>query len=768
MKYLLPVLALSLATAMAHAQDRPQLAESEAAKYRVAAYLAQGPAPWQPGPLATGKPHFIVAQDGSGTHRTLQAALDALPASGPRQLIEIRPGVYREQVCLRGKAPMTIYGSGPGPEAVVIVAGHYSGEAKPVGAPANPCAPNLAAGNYGTAGSASVAIFSDDVQLARLTIANDAMDRVNLDQGYPPMANNAGGAQAVALMTEGDRIQLQDVRLIGHQDTFYVRVAGRVHVLESFINGDVDFIFGSAVLVIENSTIESRAGRRAAGQGGPVLAPSTPPEQPLGFLIINSRFTAEPGLNPGAAALGRAWDAGVPHGTYKPGVSPNGQALVRDSEIGPHIGPWAASTSRRPFSASGEQANRLSEYRNTADISRRTLGPRDGWAAAEGGTQGGAQALPEHVFTVSNRAELVAALALGHRPKIIRVRGRIDVNVDDAGRPLGYEDYRDKAFDFESYLKAYDPATWGRQPLTGPLEEARIRSVKAQAARILIRVPSNTTLVGIGRDAGIVNGGLFLDKVDNIIIRNLHFADAYDFFPAWDPKDNEQGEWNSEYDALTLRGATHVWVDHCTFDDGTRPDQTARVALGRRMQHHDGLLDITNQSNFVTVSWNHFRHHDKTHLVGGSDGHKSDEGRLKTTFHHNLWEQVKERTPRVRYGEVHLYNNLFVGRSDVPYAYGYSLGVGLGSKIFSERNVWELPADVGAGGIGRLLKGRAFFDRESLLNGQPVDLLAALRAANPGTEISNDVGWQPSLFEPLDAAAEVAVKVRVGAGAGRW
>jgi len=361
---------LSLLMAMsslALAQERPQLPEADADRYTVAAYLAQGPAPWQPAPLAIGQPHFIVAQDGSGTHRTLQAALDAVPARGPRQLIEVRPGTYREQVCARGKAPMTIYGSGPTPSAVLIVAGHYNGEAKPIGTPANACTPNLPAATYGTAGSASVAIFSDDVQLSRLTIANDAMDKVSLDQGYPAMASNSGGAQAVALMIEGDRIQLQDVRLIGHQDTFYVRGPGRVHVRDSFISGDVDFIFGNATLVIEASTIESRAGRRAAGQGGPVLAPSTPPGQRLGFLVIHSRWTAEPGLEAVAAPLGRAWDAGVPRGGYQAGLSPNGQALVRESRLGPHLGPWAPSTSRRPFSADGEQANRLHEYRNKAE-----------------------------------------------------------------------------------------------------------------------------------------------------------------------------------------------------------------------------------------------------------------------------------------------------------------------------------------------------------------------------------------------------------------
>ena len=89
-------------------------------------------------------------------------------------------------------------------------------------------------------------------------------------------------------------------------------------------------------------------------------------------------------------------------------------------------------------------------------------------------------------------------------------------------------------------------------------------------------------------------------------------------------------------------------VDHCSFDDGPRPDAAERELLGRRMQRHDGLLDITQQSDHVTVSWNHFSHHDKTTLVGSSDRQTLDEGRLRVSFHHNLWEKTKERSPRVR------------------------------------------------------------------------------------------------------------------------
>jgi pectate lyase/pectin methylesterase-like acyl-CoA thioesterase len=761
-----------------HGQARPQLGDAEAARHQVTDYLAQGPTPWAPAPLGDGRawrPDFVVARDGSGTHLSVQSALDAVPARArgdKRVYIHVKPGNYREQVCARDKAPITLYGDAADPAAAVIAAGHYNAETKRPGIDsANPCDPALAASSFGTAGSATAAFFSDDLQLAHLTIANDSVAQVRDGVGYPAGAGESGGAQGVALMTQGDRVQLENVQLLGHQDTFYARAgrgAARVFVQRSLIAGDVDFIFGNATLVLDNCTVLSRAGRRKPGNGGHVLAPSTAADTRLGFLVTRSRFIAEPGVPDASISLGRAWDLGVPHGRWQAGVSPNGQALVRDSSLGAHLAPWGASTSRRPFDPAN---HRLTEYRNTTvtaaarDVARESLAKSDGWAAAEGGTRGGADAAPADVTEVHNRAELVAALVPHPRPRIVTLRGRIDLSVDAQNRPLGVDDYRDPAFDLEAYARAYDPATWGKRPPSGPLEDARRRSARRQAETVVVRVPSNTTLLGLGSEAQVVGGMLLLDGVDNVVVRNIHFADAYDHFPAWDPNDNASGEWNADYDNLSLRGATHVWIDHNTFDDGTRPDASERVLLGRRMQRHDGLLDITRQSNHVTVSWNHFRGHDKTSIVGGSDAHTTDAGKLKVTFHHNLWEHVRERAPRVRYGEVHLYNNLHVAGPEEGFA--YSIGVGLQSRIFSERNAWEAPASVPAARLVRLHKGTAFTDRESLLNGQPVDLLGALRAASPSVVIDGDVGWRPALHGPLDAARDVPARVRAGAGAGR-
>lgn len=771
------------------ASARPQLDAAAAARAQVTDYLAQGPSPWRPVALREiplWRADFTVAADGSGTHRTVQAAVDAVPARGTssrRYSIRVQPGVYRETLCVRDKAPLTLFGAASDAAGAVIVEGRYNALPKRPGVDAaHPCHPDFAAATHGTPGSATAVVASDDVQIVRLTIANDSMDRVRDGVGYPVGAGESGGAQGVALMTQGDRVQLERVRLLGHQDTFFARRAApdataRVHVRNSLIAGDVDFIFGNATLVIDDSTVLSRAGRRMPGNGGHVLAPSTPATASLGMLVTGSRFEAEPGVASGSISLGRAWDEAVPRGEWRAGSSPNGQALVRDSLLGPHIGPWATSTSRRPFAATGDRANRMAEHGNApmADpgavprraLARDALVTNDGWAAADGGTRGGAAAALQDVFEVRTRAELVAALAPHARPRIVQIRGQIDLSTADDGRPLGFEDYRDAQYDRQAFVQAYDVATWGRKPPAGPLEDARQRSARRQAERVVIRVPSNTTLIGLGRDAQLVGGMVLLERVDNVIVRNLHFSDAYDHFPAWDPNDNAQGEWNSEYDNLSLRHATHVWVDHCSFDDGQRPDSAEPFELGRRVQRYDGLLDITRESNHITVSWNIFRHHDKTTLVGAGDGQRQDDGRLKVSFHHNLWQNVHERAPRVRYGQVHVHDNLYVGQTGGEYPFGYSLGVGVQSRIVSERNVWETTADITPARLTRWWKGSTFLDRGSIHNGQPVDLLGALRQANPSSVVTDEVGWVPPYVAFTDAVSEVAPRVRAGAGAGR-
>ena len=144
--------------------QRPLMPAEDAARHTAVHYLADGPMPWQPPAFDARdlKPDFIVAADGSGTHRTVQAAVDAVPAAGAgarRHVIQIRPGSYRERLCVQGKAPLTLLGMPGDAAAVTLVEGRYNALPKRPGRDAaHPCWPDLAAASHGTPDSASAAV----------------------------------------------------------------------------------------------------------------------------------------------------------------------------------------------------------------------------------------------------------------------------------------------------------------------------------------------------------------------------------------------------------------------------------------------------------------------------------------------------------------------------------------------------------------------------------------------------------------------------------
>ena len=165
--------------------------------------------------------------------------------------------------------------------------------------------------------------------------------------------------------------------------------------------------------------------------------------------------------------------------------------------------------------------------------------------------------------------------------KIIYVRGSIDANTDASGRKLSCTDYARNGYTLQQYLATDDPAVWGRErEPPGAVEEARRASQLAQAAQITIPIGSNTTIIGL-RGASITGAALRINGEQNVIIRGLTITDAYDCFPSWDPTDGATGNWNSEYDIVSLTGATNVWVDHNEFSDGRNLDADQPSYFGR-------------------------------------------------------------------------------------------------------------------------------------------------------------------------------------------
>ena len=424
------------------------------------------------------------------------------------------------------------------------------------------------------------------------------------------------------------------------------------------------------------------------------------------------------------------------------------------------------------------------------DLERETLAPDDGWAAFGAGTTGGSLATDDQVYTVTNRRELIAALNNGvpsstspanpsNAPKIIRVQGTIDFNVDDNNQPLACEDYfradsvTGALFSYEAFAAAFDPTgPWGRVNPSGPQERARVASAAAQQARVRIRPGSNTTIVGIGQDATLK--GIWLDirgtanvpdSRTNIIVRNLNFIDTHDCFPQWAPTDGALGAWNSLYDSISLRDTNNVWVDHNRFEDVDTADATLPSRFGVLFQVHDGLLDITNASDLVTASWNVFRNHDKVMLIGSSDNAPADVGKLRVTLHHNQFEGLGQRVPRVRFGQVHIYNNYY--RICATPGYGYSWGVGIQSQIYAEQNFFHI--DTTAIAPARVISrfnGTNIHEAGSLIGATPsrhVELVAEYNAVND-PDLVPTVAWAPALFTNLHDAQAVPKRVASQAG----
>ncbi len=405
------------------------------------------------------------------------------------------------------------------------------------------------------------------------------------------------------------------------------------------------------------------------------------------------------------------------------------------------------------------------------------IAAQDGWAsvptdALPQGTTGGSAALPERWHIVTNRAELVAALAFPDAtPKRVYIKGTIDANVDDAGQPLSCESYyrpdpeTGEMYSPEAFIAAYDPAgPWGaEEEPSGPQERARDASSSAQESRVRIRIPANTTIYGIG-ERPTVRGAWFDIRPSstsgntpmNVIVRNVHFEDTVDCFPEWDPTDGDAGNWNAAYDSISVRNATHVWIDHNRFADVRSDDDSLPVVFGRRYQVHDGLVDITNASDFVTVSWNVFRNHDKTMLIGSSDSASADRGKLRVTLHHNHFDDIGQRAPRVRFGQVHVYNNYYHVDSNTPF--GYAWGVGVESQLYAENNYLEIEAPFGAADVIDEFNGTRITDTGNCLDAgtrkskcELTDFVGAWNAVND-PDLVNDAGWTPTLYGRKGAA----------------
>lgn len=101
--------------------------------------------------------------------------------------------------------------------------------------------------------------------------------------------------------------------------------------------------------------------------------------------------------------------------------------------------------------------------------------------------------------------------------------------------------------------------------------------------------------------------------------------------------------------------------------------------------YYDGLIDITDAADFVTVSNSYLHDHWKCSLVGHSDKNAAeDKGHLTVTYNNNYWRNINSRAPSIRFGTGHIYNNYFEDVND-------GINVRQGAQVVVQNNVWINP-----------------------------------------------------------------------------
>ena len=192
-----------------------------------------------------------------------------------------------------------------------------------------------------------------------------------------------------------------------------------------------------------------------------------------------------------------------------------------------------------------------------------------------------------------------------------------------------------------------------------------------------IMVQSNKTLIGIADangNAPLISRITFnLQCAHNVIIRNCRFTmNSVPIMKSGENKivamrDGVQTEVGdpdcigiqADKTSASSDSGSHIWIDHCEFFNGNATN----------IDRYDGLVDIKNNIQWITLSYNYFHDHYKACLFGKGN---SDNYDRTITMHHNVFENiVGSRLPLQRYGHLHYMNNYMVNAAD-----GYDLRTG--------------------------------------------------------------------------------------------
>lgn len=240
-----------------------------------------------------------------------------------------------------------------------------------------------------------------------------------------------------------------------------------------------------------------------------------------------------------------------------------------------------------------------------------------------------------------------------------------------------------------------------------------------------LRIKSDKTIDGRGRDIRITGMGILTQESSNLIFENLTFT-----APAITAQDT------SSRRALSIHNKTHhVWVDHCTFEEYPLIE-----------------LDIKRSSYAVTLSWNRFENA-QTGILFGLEPDIYVDTAQTLTMHHNYFANMEARGVVARHGKMHAYNNFFYDVKLSGIECSDSAACYIEGDVFNNEtpvSVYRLENEDGT--PDKTTKGFVYMDDNWFGRGGK-NLSGNARGFKPGYKVSVD-----------EASAELAVRVKKEAG----
>ncbi len=177
-----------------------------------------------------------------------------------------------------------------------------------------------------------------------------------------------------------------------------------------------------------------------------------------------------------------------------------------------------------------------------------------------------------------------------------------------------------------------------------------------------VNVSANKTIQGSDANSALIGNLNLASGVSNVIIRGLNLTNPGTTIVS--------GAYTDGGDAITIAGASNIFITHCTFFD------TANHAI-----------EIMNGADNITVSWCEFYYtagqtvHRYSLLIGAPG---SETAPLHVSLHHNYWSTlVDQRMPIATFGFVHLYSNYFNASGNTSGTVSSDQ-----AQLLSERNVY--------------------------------------------------------------------------------